>query len=100
MRASSDKMIATTSSSMENLAPVVAVGEQFCVPHAVDLTITGKAFSDLLTVTDTTGNVVFTVKTVVSLFSRRLLLLDAADHPLLTIKPKVSSYLFISQLLL
>ncbi|XP_042431145.1 protein LURP-one-related 15-like [Zingiber officinale] len=88
MHTASEKMFATTSSSMENLAPVVAVGEQFCVPHVVDLTITGKAFRDHLTVTDTSGDVVFTVETVVSLFSHKLLLLDAAGHTLLTIKAK------------
>ncbi|XP_074587633.1 protein LURP-one-related 10-like [Curcuma longa] len=76
-------------------AELVADRRQFTVPYAVNLTLTSTdalfSLKDLYKVEDTNGDVVFKVKGVSSFSSRRLLL-DAAGTPLLTMKPKASSW--------
>ncbi|XP_074592149.1 protein LURP-one-related 10-like [Curcuma longa] len=72
-----------------HVVPAELVGDrrQFTVPYAVNLTLTRTDTSkDLYKVEDTNGDVVFKVKG--SSLSSRLLLLDAAGTPLLTMKPK------------
>ncbi|KAG6468031.1 protein LURP-one-related 10-like [Zingiber officinale] len=73
----------------------LVAARQFTVPYAVNLTLatTGGLFTpnDLYKVKDTNGDVVFMVKGV-SFSSRRLLLDAAGKNPLLTMKPKASSW--------
>ncbi|WOL16616.1 protein LURP-one-related 15-like isoform X2 [Canna indica] len=74
--------------------PVVVVGQQFCAPYAVDLTIAKKTFSmkdSLFSVTDVNGNVLLQVKDVVLKIRDRCVLLDAAGFPLLTMQQKILS---------
>ncbi|KAG6470435.1 protein LURP-one-related 15-like [Zingiber officinale] len=79
-----------------HVAPAELVAaRQFTVPYAVNLTLTttGGLFTPnhLYKVKDTNGDVVFMVKGV-SFSSRRLLLDAAGKNPLLTMKPKASSW--------
>ncbi|KAG6469788.1 protein LURP-one-related 10-like [Zingiber officinale] len=74
-----------------DVAPaVVVVDRQFTVSRAVNFTVTSTRSllspSDHYKATDINGDVVLKVKGFC--FSSRCLLLDAADTPLLTIKPK------------
>uniref|UniRef100_A0A0D6R3E9 Protein LURP-one-related 15 n=1 Tax=Araucaria cunninghamii TaxID=56994 RepID=A0A0D6R3E9_ARACU len=70
---------------------VCVVGQQFCAPYPIELTVQQKAISFSggdFTVTDSGGNVVFKVAgKVMSLHDRRVLQ-DAAGNPLLTLKQK------------
>ncbi|RWW38690.1 hypothetical protein BHE74_00056062, partial [Ensete ventricosum] len=71
--------------------PVVVVGQQFCAPRGVDLTVTKKAFSltgSDFAVTDVDGNVVLKVKGVYFSLRDRCVLVDAAGNPLLTLQLK------------
>ncbi|KAJ8503677.1 hypothetical protein OPV22_004563 [Ensete ventricosum] len=74
--------------------PVVVVGQQFCAPRGVDLTVTKKAFSltgSDFAVTDVDGNVVLKVKGVYFSLRDRCVLVDAAGNPLLTLQLKICS---------
>ncbi|PKA54062.1 Protein LURP-one-related 15 [Apostasia shenzhenica] len=73
---------------------VVVVGERYCAPYTVDLTVTEKAISvtdGYYTVTDINGIIVFKVKGVFLSFHGRRILLDADGNPLLTMQHKVLS---------
>ncbi|WOL16615.1 hypothetical protein Cni_G25403 [Canna indica] len=74
--------------------PVAVVGQQFCAPYVVDLTVTKKALSltdSDFSVTDVNGNVLFKVKGVIFSLRDRCVLLDAAGNPLLTMQQKILS---------
>ncbi|XP_042414591.1 protein LURP-one-related 15-like [Zingiber officinale] len=74
--------------------PVVVVGQQFCAPYVVDLTVTKKALSlsdSDFAVTDINGNVVLKVKGVVFSLRDRAVLVDAANNPVLTMQQKMFS---------
>ncbi|KAG0488745.1 hypothetical protein HPP92_007406 [Vanilla planifolia] len=74
--------------------PVVVVGERFCAPYTVDLTVTEKAMSISdgdYAVTDVNGNIVFKVKgKVFSLHDRRSLL-DLDGNPIVSMQQKLMS---------
>ncbi|PIA39962.1 hypothetical protein AQUCO_02600423v1 [Aquilegia coerulea] len=71
--------------------PVTVIGQQFCAPYPVDLTISEKSLSigeGNFTVTDVNGNIIFQVKGVMfSLFDKRVLR-DVAGNPLVTLRQK------------
>ncbi|CAM0947971.1 unnamed protein product [Alopecurus aequalis] len=75
-------------------APLPVVGQQFCAPYVVPLTVTKKALSlsdGDFTVTDGNGAVVLKVKGTVFTLRHRRVLLDAAGQPLLSMQEKVFS---------
>ncbi|KAL9315235.1 hypothetical protein ACSQ67_016236 [Phaseolus vulgaris] len=81
----------TTSAPMPAL-PTTVIGPQFCAPYPVDLAVVKKVMTisdGNFVVTDVNGNVVFKVKgSLMSLRDRRVLI-DAAGHPLVTLRRKV-----------
>ncbi|KAF9595642.1 hypothetical protein IFM89_021213 [Coptis chinensis] len=74
--------------------PISIVGQQFCAPYPVDLTIMRKVISITegnFAVSDVNGNVIFKVKgSMFSLHDNRVLL-DATGNPLLTLRQKMIS---------
>ncbi|ESW12155.1 hypothetical protein PHAVU_008G089000 [Phaseolus vulgaris] len=81
----------TTSAPIPAL-PTTVIGPQFCAPYPVDLAVVKKVMTisdGNFVVTDVNGNVVFKVKgSLMSLRDRRVLI-DAAGHPLVTLRRKV-----------
>lgn len=73
---------------------MAVVGQQFCAPYPVDLSIVRKLLKITegnFSVTDVNGNVMFTVKgKFFSLHDKRVLL-DASGQPVLTLKQKALS---------
>lgn len=71
---------------------VVVVGQQYCAPYPVDLTVKKKALSlsdGDFSVLDVNGNAVFMVKgKLLSLRDRRVLV-DAAGNPIISMQQKV-----------
>ncbi|PIA33945.1 hypothetical protein AQUCO_03900066v1 [Aquilegia coerulea] len=71
--------------------PITVIGQQFCAPYPVDLTIAEKSMSigeGNFTVTDVNGNIIFQVKgAMFSLFDKRVLR-DVAGNPLVTLRQK------------
>ncbi|WVZ07195.1 hypothetical protein V8G54_020541 [Vigna mungo] len=80
--------------------PTTVIGPQFCAPYPMDLAVVKKVMTIAdgnFVVTDVNGNLVFKVKgSIMSLHDRRVLL-DAAGHPLVTLRRKVfhSSFLLL-----
>ncbi|XP_047180107.1 protein LURP-one-related 10-like [Vigna umbellata] len=81
----------TTSVPMPAV-PTTVIGPQFCAPYPVDLAVVKKVMTIAdgnFVVTDVNGNLVFKVKgSIMSLHDRRVLL-DAAGHPLVTLRRKM-----------
>ncbi|XP_020596762.1 protein LURP-one-related 15-like [Phalaenopsis equestris] len=73
---------------------VAVVGEQFCAPYTLDLTVTEKSIKitdGAYVVTDVNGNIVFKVKgKFLSLRDHRVLF-DAAGNPILSMQQKAIS---------
>lgn len=74
--------------------PVAVVGQQYCAPYPVDLTVKKKALSlsdGDFSVLDVNGNVVFKVKgKLLSLRDRRVLV-DAVGNPIISMQQKMIS---------
>ncbi|KAH7672547.1 LURP-one-related protein [Dioscorea alata] len=87
--------MATPSMPPPAMPPSVAVvGQQYCAPYPVDLTVKKKALSlsdGDFSVLDVNGNVVFMVKgKLLSLRDRRVLV-DAAGNPIISMQQKMIS---------
>ncbi|BAT83978.1 hypothetical protein VIGAN_04123600 [Vigna angularis var. angularis] len=81
----------TTSVPMPAV-PTTVIGPQFCAPYPVDLAVVKKVMSIAdgnFVVTDVNGNVVFKVKGSLMTLRDRRVLLDAAGHPLVTLRRKM-----------
>jgi len=75
-------------------APLPVVGNQFCAPYVVPLTVTKKTLSlsdGDFAVTDANGAVVLKVKGAIFSIRTRRTILDGAGLPLLTMHQKVFS---------
>lgn len=72
--------------------PTVVIGPQFCVPYPTDIIVARKAHSlwnGIFVVTDVNDNIILKVKRTDSVLHDQRLLLDAADHPIVTFRDKV-----------
>ncbi|XP_022734962.1 protein LURP-one-related 15-like [Durio zibethinus] len=72
--------------------PIVVIGEQFVAPYPVDLKIQQRVFTlaeNNCDITDVDGNLIFKAKGKLFSFRDRRLLLDAAGHPLVSLKQKI-----------
>ncbi|KAE8811345.1 protein LURP-one-related 15 [Hordeum vulgare] len=79
-------------------APLPVVGQQFCAPYVVPLTVTKKSlslFDGDFAITDANGAVVLKVKGAIFSIQSRRAILDGAGMPLLTMQEKVPSLLHI-----
>ncbi|KAE8811963.1 Polygalacturonase ADPG1 [Hordeum vulgare] len=73
-------------------APLPVVGQQFCAPYVVPLTVTKKSLSlsdGDFAITDANGAVVLKVKGAIFSIRSRRTILDGAGMPLLTMQEKV-----------
>ncbi|KAJ3669427.1 hypothetical protein LUZ60_011377 [Juncus effusus] len=74
------------------MGPVAVVGQQFCAPYVVMLTVTKKAFSlsdgDFV-VTDANGGVLMKVQGRLFSLRERRVLCDAAGTPIISLKEKI-----------
>ncbi|KQK20307.1 protein LURP-one-related 15 [Brachypodium distachyon] len=87
-------MAAAAAASGAPPAPLPVVGQQFCAPYVVPLTVTKKAISlsdGDFAITDANGAVVLKVKGAIFSIRNRRVLLDAAGQPLLSMQEKVFS---------
>ncbi|XP_059306905.1 protein LURP-one-related 10-like [Lycium ferocissimum] len=69
----------------------IVMGPQFCSPQPLQLSIKKKVYflpGHGYEVKDDFGNIVFTIQSVVGLFRSKVLIFDAADVPILTLKRK------------
>ncbi|KAM0941201.1 putative tubby-like protein [Dioscorea sansibarensis] len=86
--------MATPSMPAPAMPPVAVVGQQYCAPYPVDLTVKKKALSlsdGDFSVLDVNGNVVFKVKgKLLSLRDRRVLV-DAVGNPIISMQQKMIS---------
>ncbi|XP_059668109.1 protein LURP-one-related 15-like isoform X1 [Cornus florida] len=72
--------------------PISIIGPQFCVPNPVDLAIVRKmlAITDgNFVVTDLNDNLMFKLKEKIMAIHDRLVLLDAAGKPIVTLQEKI-----------
>ncbi|KAI4982666.1 hypothetical protein ZWY2020_023158 [Hordeum vulgare] len=72
-------------------APLPVVGQQFCAPYVVPLTVTKKSLSlsdGDFAITDANGAVVLKVKGAIFIIQSRRTILDGAGMPLLTMQEK------------
>ncbi|OWM67075.1 protein LURP-one-related 15-like [Punica granatum] len=84
-------MMAAESSYPAMARPVAVVSSAFCVPYVVDLTIVRKLIAVTdgnFLVTDVDDNTVFRVRGAHFSFHDRRVLLDAAGHPVATLRQK------------
>ncbi|XVF37452.1 hypothetical protein REPUB_Repub20aG0013100 [Reevesia pubescens] len=84
--------MANPSSSTPLANPVSIISPHFCAPYPVDLAIVRKVFTITngnFVVTDINGNIVFKVKGAFLTTRNRRVLLDAAGHPIVTLRKKV-----------
>ncbi|PIA33943.1 hypothetical protein AQUCO_03900065v1 [Aquilegia coerulea] len=71
--------------------PITVIGQQFCAPYPVDLTIAEKSMSigeGNFTVTDVNGNIIFQVKGAMFSLFDKCVLRDVAGNPLVTLRQK------------
>ncbi|XVF37504.1 hypothetical protein REPUB_Repub20aG0014500 [Reevesia pubescens] len=86
--------MANPSSSTPSAKPVSIISPHFCAPYPVDLAIVRKVLTITdgnFVVTDINGNIVFKVKGAFLTIRDRRVLLDAAGHPIVTLKQKLMS---------
>ncbi|KAF5205182.1 Ubiquitin carboxyl-terminal hydrolase [Thalictrum thalictroides] len=71
--------------------PISVIGQHFCAPYPIDLTIAEKSLSfgeGNFNVTDVNGNLLFQVKGVIFSFTDKRVLRDVAGNPLVTLRQK------------
>lgn len=81
--------------------PTTVIGPQYCAPYPVDLAVVKKVMTisdGNFVVTDVNGNVVFKVKGSLMTLRDRRVLVDAAGHPIVTLRRKVILIYFLSSL--
>lgn len=78
-----------------SLAQVMVVSPLYCAPYPVNLAIVRKSYGRF-DVTDLSDNIVFKVRDAGLAWRYRLILLDAARNPLLTLRSKVFHLLVVS----
>ncbi|XVF37481.1 hypothetical protein REPUB_Repub20aG0011900 [Reevesia pubescens] len=86
--------MANPRSSTPLANPVSIISPHFCAPYPVDLAIVRKVLTITdgnFVVTDINGNIVFKVKGAFLTIRDRRVLLDAAGHPIVTLKRKLMS---------
>lgn len=70
----------------------IVIGPQFCSPQPLQLSIKKKTYflgGHGYEVKDEYGNLVFTIENILGFFRSKLLIFDAANVPILTLKAKV-----------
>lgn len=70
----------------------IVIGPQFCSPQPLQLFINKKIYffsGHGYEVKDDNGNMVFTIENLLGFFRRKLIIFDAANVPILTLKSKV-----------
>ncbi|XP_019245851.1 PREDICTED: protein LURP-one-related 13-like [Nicotiana attenuata] len=78
---------------MEGANQTVVIGSQFCSPQPLQLSIKKKVYfcaGHGYQVKDGYGNFVFTIENLLGFFSSKVLVFDAADIPILTLKSKMN----------
>lgn len=71
---------------------VAVINPQFCAPYPVDLVVTRKLLTlseGNFAVTDVNGNIMFKVKGKFFSLRDRRVLVDAAEHPIITLQQKI-----------
>ncbi|XP_058737121.1 protein LURP-one-related 15-like [Vicia villosa] len=74
--------------------PMAIISPQYCAPYPLELAVVKKVMTisdGNFTVTDVDGNIIFKVKGSLFNLRDRRVLLDAAGHPIITLRHKITS---------